>query len=35
MPRYAVVLTLAGGILFAARGQLAWSISWSLAGPVW
>jgi benzoate membrane transport protein len=37
MPRYAVVLTLAGGILFcAARGQLAWSsISWSLASPVW
>ncbi|MES2282438.1 MAG: benzoate/H(+) symporter BenE family transporter [Pseudomonadota bacterium] len=36
VPRYAVVLTLAGAILFAAlRGQLAWSgVAFSLAMPV-
>src|SRR6186713_86623 len=36
LPRYAVVLTLAGAIVFAAaRGQLAWSeVSFSLAMPV-
>lgn len=36
MPRYAVVLTLVGAIVFvAARGQLAWSeVAFSLAMPV-
>ncbi len=36
MPRYAVVLTLLGAVVFAAaRGQLAWSeVAFSLAAPV-